>query len=345
MDFESFDNLIWSVSEEGKALVKSGEACFSSGGIRSKKGELVELAVPIIKSSSGELSAPPVLSAINPYSSNQLKVMIKNGSKLTNSKLEKILSMSSQLCKNSVLNWANAAIGLANSGLSYVFYKKQTKLMTLFFEEQDKKIDEIIELLNCINNKIEEIDNRNRAERIRYFINQSDTDISELLNHNYDIKKENRNISSFLNKFASFMESLLTDYEKGDIQNDFYVQSIFLLGTLFTKEVELFSLQYYQRMGHDHKKSADYWYGIVNRIDNCKPLKDRIWNYIMLQSPEISPLEKRDYYNVLIASFSNHKYNMEINHYLEKRLEINTNVKTLDEILTEKIIKDEALII
>lgn len=340
----TFENVTWAVSTEAKELVKSGEAVFSSGGIRLLDGTLKELAVPIVKTTSNELTAPPVLSAMNNYSSTQLAELIKNGTQMTNGKLESVLNMSTKLCLNTALSWANVAINLANCGLAFVFYKKQTNLMTKYFEEQNHRIDLVIDLLNDINDKIAQIDNRDRAERIKYFFNQSDTDIDELLNNHYDLKTEHRTISSFLNEFSAFIEYLIDDYEKGLISNDFYLQSIFLLGSLFTKEVDLFSLQYYQVMKNDHKK-YDYWCSIIDKIDKCESLKKRIKSYIMLQSPEISPLEKRDYYEILNLTFSNHTYNLQINNYVKKKIAIDSNLSTFDEIINTKIMNDEPLII
>ena len=337
-------NVIWTISNEAKALVQSGEAVFSSGGVRLLDGTLKELAVPIVKSTTEELSAPPVLSVLNSMSSNRLAELITSGNQLTNNKLEQIMKASAKLCQNTALAWANVAINLANCGLAFVFYKKQTSLMTKYFDEQNKRIDEVIGLLNDINNKIAQIDNRDRAERIKYFFNQSDTDIDELLNNHYDLKIEHRTISSFLNEFSAFIEYLINDFENGIVSDDFYVQSIFLLGSLFTKEVDLFSLQYYHLMGNDHKK-YDYWCSIIDKIDKCDLLKRRVKSFVMLQSPEISPLEKRDYYTILNLTFSNHSYNMQINNYVEKKIAIESNQLTLDDILTAKIKNSEPLII
>ena len=124
-------------------LVKKGQAMFSSGGIRTLTGQIIEMGVPTVtstaKAAAGGLGLGPVGAGVNIASSlanNVQSGVLQHSVNLANAKLDTVVKQLGTLANAmqglqqvQVLSWVNSAFSLANCGISVAgFYMTLNKL-------------------------------------------------------------------------------------------------------------------------------------------------------------------------------------------------------------------------
>lgn len=222
MIYSDIEQVEWVLSKESLDKVKAGTARIDSGGVRDNSGKIIEQVKPIIKhKNSGELSAPPSLTAANFLTSDKINELIQNNTKITNSKLEQFTEKTSSLLKlSNGLSWVNVALGVANCGLTYALYKKQGNQIQQSFDEQNDLLNNISHLIynlhkgiDYIINKIEEIseaiknlETKQRIKEIRTKGKNAKLYRDTLINTDELSQEVELRISEFLNDFSTFLE-------------------------------------------------------------------------------------------------------------------------------------------
>ena len=202
--------VIFKVSEEALEMVKKGEAVFSSGGIRKKTGELIELAKPSILEKVEQQYV-------------EIKPLIDNS---------KAVSLINSMKNVQALSWANAAIGLVNCGLTFICYKKlsvnikdlNTSMIQSFYDLK-KNINQVIEILHDVDSHITRLENERLIEQFRGFFANLEYDVSKLNSGSYDLKDNSlsRDITNLLNKVMSFLYKILDKYENDELEDEFVI--------------------------------------------------------------------------------------------------------------------------
>lgn len=360
MIYSDLEQVEWVLSQESLEKVKAGTARIDSGGVRDNSGKIIEQVKPIIKhKNSGELSAPPSLTAANFLTSDKINELIQNNTKITNSKLEQFTEKTSSLLKlSNGLSWVNAALGVANCGLTYALYKKQTDQIQQSFDEQNEMLNDIYFSITNLHNGIDKIimkldeislaikkqETKKFRDNIRKYGLYSKEYRDHLTNNDSISSQTEIEIALFLTDFSNFLEDLVTDIITHDIDSDLGIKLLFSLGSSFADLANLFSAYFYQKNKRE-PTHYDMWLNRIESIGNNHELQNIIKETIMLQSPEIYPLEKKNVYDLLSSTFPDYSYQLQVNRHENKILCDKYDGKSLEEILEEKIKKDEKLII
>lgn len=249
--------VVYAISRKAYGMVKDGDANISSGGVRTKDGKLVELAVPTsysIKNNVPQWNMPnsifaPIAMASSLFNNIQ-SFLIQRSVNQANEKLNQI---SVEMRGISVLQDSLLELGKIQLGITVQNFKEiQEKL-----DKGISKIDKILEILNGQHiNDIQE-------KFSRYCSNLKDD--MELLTHSDHIEIYNTNIQDHLSNIISFLERILKEMEFDELSLDVGMPIVFKMIPGLIEVTKYFSAECCFQHGY-----------IPEKLDDCIKLLDRL---------------------------------------------------------------------
>lgn len=309
--------LLCTVSKQAYDMIKAGKAVFSSGGVRSLTGQLIEMAKPIasstIKNSNVLVSLGPHAAAVNVASSlinNVQSGALQHSLNLANVKLDTVITQLGTLSNAmqglqqvKVLSWVNSAFSLANCGISVAgFY------VTL------NKLDHLHGQLGQFSDLYKQESESNHIESYQNYL-------MHLKNHlNYlqeRYKNDTFNRQSFLQREATiendlthtenFLRKIIKTFKAKNIDGKIGCQIIFTLSIVYAQTVNEFCCQYFYEHGIAHSMFND-WISVLDEIDS-PDFREFLKKYFIFDREYItvSPKLRNAAYQVLFESIIQQK--------------------------------------
>lgn len=329
-----YEKMLFRIPKEAMKLVNSGEAMISSGGIRLMDGTLKALAEPVkenalkvvvktaskqaaetLLSKASEVAANPILggiSAISSLAGNVQCAFIQKGvnqanKKLDNltdrvedifetvnnmdDKLDSLLINTDMIMKTmnnvQILSVASLAVGILNCTINVIgFYKTFQKL-----DDINSKLDNILSTI--------------LAEWKGRFISLKERAITlieyyEETYFNYDDNYRSIELVEtrrFLGDSYAFLNMLYDELKGKKTYSNNLLAMIYCLSVFHAKILKYYQIESFLKNGRIVNQFSDH-IKLLKDISNDKKYLEFVRSSIFATTPEVSPLEKQQVYNL-----------------------------------------------
>lgn len=340
--------LVFTISKKAYDACKLGNATFSSGGVRTATGQLMELAKPAVKSvvkSAGKTALNSAVSNVcspismvssianNVQSGFIQKSVNKANRKLDISlqKLDEIQGVVNSLTKSNALNWVNCAFGMVNCGISIAGF-----CLTL------NKLNDVSKQIESLNQTINNAIISRNIEDFQRYCGYIKTDI-DIIRKTYIISSDMAiTISHAIGDISAFLNRIYSQMMNNEL--DFMLASkiLFTLGIAYGQLIRIYTSKYYYQVG-EIPPNYENWKDILENKIMDDDFFENYQRKLTIKALDIPIIDRLNLVKCAKYSIANQIGTMEYERQLIEKIGKDTYYN-LDEIVERKI-KDDNIAI
>lgn len=332
--------LAYKVSKKAMRLVKAGKAVISSGGVRLKTGELVELAKPVAKLTGSNIPMGP-LTFISSLGNNVQSVFIQKGVNKANRSLQDLKKQGVEIIKDLDLihadtleikqGMASMMDELHNVNQSVTLLNEKADINLLQMNQLNNMVHSLqaVTWLNCafgilnigisiagftkvlnslsgISEQISALDQKIGWNLMNDYRQQFDSYYNQIRTdiqtlQNPELRPSRMHqIPEHLNNMQPFLERVRIDFQAGNVDDELACNIIFGLTNPFAQEVQFYSVRYLYEKG-ELPAAYDSWIKVIADIGE-KNFQSKLDTALSLEHMELTLKQQKDILDASVLS-------------------------------------------